>query len=95
MAKIGLSVEKALKGAQKKRETWSQTTRQGDDSEEIRVEKLDNKGYIVTIRQNWYDSKGNWKEKEKKLYSDTNPLDPDESDNPVDKLFKIISGDKK
>ncbi len=95
MAKEGLSVEKALKGTQKKRETWSQTTRKGEDSEEIRVEKLDNKGYVVTIRMNWYDSKGNWKEKDKKLYSDSNPLDPNESDNPVDTLFKMITGDKK
>jgi len=95
MVKEGLSVEKALKGTPKKRETWSQTTRKGEDSEEIRVEKLDNKGYLVTISKSWVDAKGHWKDKDKKVYSDTNPLDPNESDNPVDTLFKTITGDKK
>jgi len=91
MATKGLSVEKALKGAPKKRETWSQTTRKGEDTAEIRVEKLDNKGYLVTISKSWVDSKGHWKDKDKKVYSLINPLDPDESDNPADTLFSTLS----
>ena len=43
----GLSVEKALKGAPKKRETWSQTTKKGEDSETIRVEKLEDRKSVV------------------------------------------------
>lgn len=95
MANKGLSVDKALpKKAKKKRETWSQTKRIGDTTEEMNVEKLDNKGYLITISKSWYDSKGNWHNNDKKIYADNNPLDPDESDNPIDKLHNFLVGNK-
>lgn len=93
MTKKGLSVDKALNsGSPKKRETWSQTKRVGDTTEEMRVEKLDNTGYLVTISKTWYDEKRNWKEKEVKLYSEINPLDTDENDNPIDAIYSYLKG---
>lgn len=93
MALKGLSVEKALSSEKgEKRETWSQTKKVGDVREEVNVEKLDNKGYLVVISKSWYDAKGNWKNKELKLYSETNPLDTDEEDNPIDKIYKYLRG---
>ena len=90
--KKGLSVDKALSTKKsKKRETWSQTKRVGDKTEEVNVEKLDNGGYLVTISKSWYDSKQNWKHEDSKLYSETNPLDKDESDNPMDSLSSMLT----
>ena len=92
----GLSVGKVVdKAEKKKRETWSQTKKVNEITEEIRVEKLDNTGYLVTISKHGEDSKGKWFSKESKLYSETNPLDTDETDNPMDHLFKTIIGFKK
>ena len=95
MAKEGLSVEKALKGAKKKRETWSQTKRTNEITERIDVTKLDNEGCLVTTSKDWRDSKDVWHDKEIKLHSLTNPLDPDESNSPVDTLFETIARSKK
>ena len=95
MANKGLSVDKALPNkSTKKRETWSQTKRVGDTTEEMNVKKLDNQGYLVTISKSWYDSKGNWKNNERKIFSESNPLDTDETDNPVDKLYDFLVGNK-
>lgn len=95
MSKSGLSVDKALiSKAPRKRETWSQVKRTGDNTEEICVEKLDNEGYLVIISKNWYDAKRNWHDKEVKLFSKENPLDKNEQDNPVDTLFSALSGFK-
>lgn len=82
----GLSVDKVVPTKKKKRETWSQTKRVGDKTEEVNVEKLDNGGYLVTVSKSWYDQKRNWHNSDSKLYSDTNPLDKDETDNPMDNL---------
>lgn len=91
MATKGLDVKEALSSKkEEKREAWSQTKRVGDLTEEIRVEKLDNTGYLVCISKSWYDKKGDWKNKESKLYSEKNPLDEDESDNPVEVLFDLL-----
>lgn len=94
MKKKGLDVEKALDSSstKKKRETWSQTKRIGETTEEIRVEKLDNTGYLVIVSKSWTDAKGNWKNEEVKLYSEENPLDNDEDDNPIDKIYKYLKG---
>lgn len=90
--KKGLSVDKALSpNKKKKRETWSQTKRIGDKTEEINVEKLDNNGYLVVISKSWYDSKGQWHNQDKKIYSDSNPLDSNENDNPIDQLSSVLT----
>jgi len=95
MSNKGLSVDKVIKSkTPKKRETWSQTKRTGENTEEIQVEKLDNKGYLVTVSKSYYDSKQNWHRKESKLFSEKNPLDNDENNNPVDSLFDSLSGFK-
>lgn len=91
MAGKGLSVDKAVGGKkQKKRETWSQTKRVGDKTEEIQVEKLDNGGYLITVSKSWYDAKREWHNSDSKLYSETNPLDKDETDNPIDQLSSVL-----
>ena len=88
----GLSVDKALtKNKTKKRKTWSQTSKVDEVTEEIKVEKLDNEGYLVVISKYGDDAKGDWFNKESKIYSEINPLDTDESDNPMDLLFESIS----
>jgi hypothetical protein len=87
----GLSTEKVLsKDKKKQRQTWSQTKRVGDTTEEINVEKLDNEGYLITVSKHWYDEKNNWKSLDSKVYSETNPLDTDESDNPIDKVASML-----
>jgi hypothetical protein len=92
----GLSTGKVLgKDKKKKRETWSQTKRQGDTTEEISVEKLDNKGYLVTVSKSWYDTKRNWQHEESKVYSEENPLDENETDNPIDKVASMLVRESK
>jgi hypothetical protein len=86
----GLSTDGVLGKDKKKRQTWSQTKRVGDITEEINVEKLDNEGYLITISKTWYDEKNNWKNMDSKVYSETNPLDTDESDNPIDKVASML-----
>lgn len=90
MAKEGLDTSKAL-SKEKKRKTWSQTVKADEITEEIKVEKLDNEGYLVTISKYGEDSKGDWFNKDSKIYSEINPLDKDESDNPITILFESLS----
>jgi len=79
----------------KKVNRWSQSFRNGDMTREIEVEELDNGGYLVTLSRNGYENKGTKKEKwvsdSRKVYSETNPLDKDENDNPIDQLAGIIT----
>lgn len=70
---------------------WSQTTRKGDITEEVSVEKLDNTGYLVTLRKWGYDKKDKYREVSKKYYSLTNPLDADSEESPIDSLYKSLS----
>jgi hypothetical protein len=87
----GLSTDKILsKEKKKKRQTWSQTKRVDDTTEEINVEKLDNEGYLITVSKSWYDKNNNWKHEDSKIYSETNPLDNNESDNPIDKVSSML-----
>jgi hypothetical protein len=96
MAKIADTVSKVLaKEKKKKRQTWSQTKRVGDDTEEVNVEKLDNEGYLVTISKSWYDAKQNWKHEDTKMYSETNPLDKDNSQTPMDQVASMLVRDNK
>ena len=78
---------------QRRAETWSQSTKKGDWTEEINVEKLDNKGYLVVLSKYGTDSKGNYKSTSRKIYSDVNPLDDDETDSPIIKLSKMLIRD--
>ena len=79
---------------QKKRDTWSQSTKKGDWTETIDVEKLDNTGYLVILSKYGTDDKGNYKSTSRKLFSETNPLDKDESDNPIIEMSKMLVRDK-
>ena len=92
-----ISADKSLKTkeAAKVRKTWSQTKRVGDNTEEMTVEKLDNTGFLIVVSKSWYDSKGNWQRKESKMYSDVNPLDENESDDPIKNLADFLVGNKK
>jgi len=83
--KIGSDIKKD------KVETWSQTTEKDGCTQRISVEKLYNQGYLVTINKYGQDSRDKYQDYSRKLYSDTNPLDSNESDNPIDTLFKILS----
>ena len=78
---------------QKKAETWSQSTKKGDWTETIEVERLANTGYLVILSKYGTDEKGNYKSHSKKIYSETNPLDLDESDSPIMKLSKMLIRD--
>jgi hypothetical protein len=87
----GLEVDKVLaKDKKKQRETWSQTKRVGDKTQEINVEKLDNEGYLITISKSWTDPKTGWQHEDSKIYSEVNPLDKDESDNPIDQVASML-----
>lgn len=92
MAKEGLDTSKVL-NKEKKRKTWSQTVKADEITEEIKVEKLDNEGYLVIISKYGNDSKGEWFNKDSKIYAEVNPLDKDESDNPITLLFSSLSRD--
>lgn len=79
---------------QKTRKTWSQTVRRGDNSKTINVEELDNGGYLVTVDLNGKDKKGEWTYITKKYYSETNILDSDETDDPINIFYKQLSRNK-
>lgn len=91
---MGINIKGIDNSKKDKIETWSQTTEKDGWTQRISVEKLYNKGYLITLSKSGQDSKNNWKEYSRKLYSDTNPLDTDESDNPIDNLFKTLSRNK-
>lgn len=78
----------------KKETRWSQTTKKGDITESVSVEKLYNKGYLITLEKYGYESKDTKHEKyisvTRKLYSETNPLDTDESDTPFNTVFTTL-----
>lgn len=84
-----------LKPAKKKRETWAQTTERGSMTESIRVEKLDNGGYLVVLEKYGYENKDTKKEKyistTKKLFSESNPLDANEADDPIMKAADMLT----
>jgi hypothetical protein len=82
----------------KKAKTWSQTIKNGDITKEINVEELDNGGYLVTLSRYGYENKDSKKEKyisdHRKLYSEVNPLDKDETDNPIDQFASMLTRNK-
>ena len=77
----------------KQRKSWSKETRINDITKEIRVEELDNKGYLVNINEHG-EVKGRWFSEESKYYSETNPLEPEE-DTTTKQLESILSNKKK
>jgi hypothetical protein len=81
---------------QKKQETWSQRTEKNGWTESITVEKLANTGYLVILNKYGREGKnGDYKDYTKKLYSETNPLDKDETNDPITELFTTLSSNKK
>jgi hypothetical protein len=88
---------KSAESDKKTRLSWSQTKRKGENSETINVEKLDNEGYLVCICKSGPDKDKNWKSTESKLYSETNPLDPDDDDDNdgMSKLSSMLTRDDK
>lgn len=65
--------------SKKKKKTWSLSQRDENDiRKSIDVRELDNGGYLVSTRESG-SKKGQWYEDEKEFYSETNPLDGQES----------------
>lgn len=89
-----LNAKSLIKSAknEKNRQTWRETTEKNGVTKEISVEELDNGGYLVRI--NIYgdikDKKGvyHYYSTDKKLYSEENPLEPD--NDPLDKLVDSL-----
>ena len=80
------------KVAKKKKETtWSKSTRVGDMTNEVRVEKLANGGFLVVYGKHGEDENGKWINKEIKTYSETNPLAPDVEVDPLSEVFSELS----
>lgn len=75
----------------KKVATWSQSTRVGDVTKEVRVEKLFNEGFLVEYSVHGEDPKGNWFDDSIKTYSDTNPLDSDGETDELSTVFNQLS----
>lgn len=73
---------------------WSQETRTGDVTKRLTVEKLDNQGYLVRINIYGDKPKGGYFDETKKLYSETNPLEPKSVETPLDALFNSLSVNK-
>ena len=90
MAKTKEAIDKVV--AKKKKETtWSKSTRIGEMTKEVRVEKLANGGFLVIYSKHGEDDKGKWINKEVKTYSEENPLAPDVETNPLDEVFSELS----
>jgi hypothetical protein len=79
---------------QKKQETWSQRTEKNGITESITVEKLANQGYLVILSK-YGIRDGKYMDHTRKLYSETNPLDKDETNNPITEMFNTLSNTKK
>lgn len=82
----------------KKVNRWSQSFKNGDLTQEIEVEELDNGGYLVALSRYGYAASDKKKDKyisdHRKVYSEINPLDKDESDNPISQIADMISRNK-
>lgn len=78
--------------SKKKRQSWSKETRVDDVTREVRVEALDNGGFLVNIRKSWYDKKEQWHNEETKLYSESNPLEPEVDVDPIDAMYAALKG---
>ena len=74
-----------------KTESWSQESRVNGWTKCINVEKLFNQGYLVCINVYGNTDKGEYKSVTRKLYSDTNPLDPNKDEDPVDKVVNNLT----
>lgn len=74
----------------KKRETWTHSIRKGDLSKTMEVEELDGGGYLVTVRLEGPNKKGEWEYTTKKLYSETNPLDIEQPEDPLTKMANLL-----
>ena len=81
--------------AKKKKEvTWSKSTRVGEMTNEVRVEKLANGGFLVVYSKHGDDDKGKWISKEVKTYSETNPLDIEVETLDISSVFDELSRTK-
>jgi len=89
MASKTKAVEAVAK--KKKEKTWSQSTRIGDMTKEVRVEKLANGGFLVVYSKHGDDAKGKWINEEVKTYSETNPLESTVEVDPLAEVFSEIS----
>ncbi len=76
-----------------KNETWIQRVEKDGITECINVEKLSNKGFLVTLSKHGY--KGDkYIDASKKMYSDTNPLEDLPNENPFTQLFNTLAKDR-
>lgn len=85
------AIDKSIK--EEKVETWSNTIKKGNWTKRIDVEKLYNKGYLITLNIYGEDKKGKYKDTTRKMYSETNPLEEEVSD-PMENLFKMLNRNK-
>lgn len=85
-------VDKPIK--KKKEITWSKSTRIGEMTNEIKVEKLANGGFLVVYSKHGDDAKGRWINKEIKTYSETNPLDVEVETADISSVFDELSRNK-
>ena len=84
------AVDKAVM-KKKKETTWSKSTRVGEMTKEVRVEKLANGGFLVIYSRHGEDDKGKWVNKEVKTYSESNPLAPYAEVDPLVDVFSELS----
>jgi len=91
-----VSKAKAIDAPTKKKKelTWSKSTRVGEMTKEIRVEKLANSGFLVIYSKHGDDAKGNWINKEIKTYSETNPLEVETEVADISSVFDELSRNK-
>lgn len=84
----------AVKAPKKKKvETWSQSTKIGDVTKRLEVEKLANGGFLVVFNKYGTDDKGKYVDKTVKTYSENNPLDVEEAD-ALSSVFDNLSRSK-
>ena len=94
MAKEKAAIIDKVAKKKKKETTWLKSTRVGDITNEVRVEKLANGGFLVIYSKHGEDDNGKWISKEVKTYSESNPLEPDMEADPLSDVFSELSRNK-
>lgn len=83
-------VDKVETIQKKPRLSWSKTVEKDGWTTTTRVEKLDNTGFLVSINIYGSNKKGVYKDVSRKVYSETNPLEEEEQNDPLKTLFDSI-----
>ncbi len=72
-----------------KNEEWTQRIEKNGITECVRVEKLANTGYVVTLSK-YGEVKGKYTSVDKKFFSESNPLEEKEDESLTDTLAKEL-----